>query len=166
MVNILNKTTVFTEKADTVDHSDMMCRQVCGSDLRLAPAPPRHRLEVEVRAEYEDLWVPVWVGCYWTGPLFPNLTKRRRDWWCRNMKSRPACCTASTLRCSPCFMTLLGPLGCWGGGGGGGGGEPWSWPCGRSAVPYTARVRLVYQPRSTRPSVFTCTHTDASWIHV
>lgn len=57
---------------------------------------------------------------------------------------------------SPCLRILLSPLGCWGGGGGGGGGESWSCPCGRSAVPYTATVRVVYQPRNTRPSVFTC----------
>lgn len=57
---------------------------------------------------------------------------------------------------APCLVVLLGPPGCWGGGGGGGGDEPWSCPCDRSAVPYTATVRLVYQPRSTKPSVFTC----------
>lgn len=64
--------------------------------------------------------------------------------------------TVSPGRHPPCLVVLLGPPGCWGGGGGGGGDEPWSCPCERSAVPYMATVRLVYQPRSTRPSVFTC----------
>lgn len=64
--------------------------------------------------------------------------------------------TVSAGRHPPCLVVLLGPPGCWGGGGGGGGDEPWSCPCERSAVPYIATVRLVYQPRSTRPSVFTC----------
>lgn len=56
----------------------------------------------------------------------------------------------------PGLVILFGPLGCCGGGGGGGGGESWPCPCERSAVPYTATVRQVYQPRSTRPSVLTC----------
>ena len=58
---------------------------------------------------------------------------------------------------SPCLLPRF-CVGCCGGGGGGGGGEC---ECERSAVPYTATVRHVYQPRKTRPSVFTYTHTHA-----
>lgn len=149
------------------------------SDPSLGLALHHHHPGVEAQVEYEALWVLVWVGCHCTGHLFPTLGEktgqelidditsksgkirdnvfmecfsfRKRVWtWERQV--------VSAQWCPPCLMTLLGPLGCWGGGGGGGGGEPWSCPCERSAVPYTATVRLVYQPRSTRPSVFTCTH--------
>lgn len=61
------------------------------------------------------------------------------------------------LKFSPCFGFLF-TLGCgWGGGGGGGGGggESLSWLMTLSTDPYIASVRQLYQPLSTKPSVFT-----------
>lgn len=133
------------------------------SDLSLESALRHHRQGVEVPVECAALWVQVWVGCRCTGHLFPTLKKTKKNRKTNSTDGRASTWVwtwewraVSALRCPPCLTILLGPLGCWGGGGGGGGGDPWSCPCERSAVPYTATVRVVYQPRSTKPSVFTC----------
>lgn len=126
--------------------------------------------------ECEALWVLVWEGCRCTGHLFPilkmknsevdlgynkQIRKNDTEIFSLNMLVEVAV-KVSALRWPPCLMILFGPPGCCGGGGGGGGGESWLCPCERSAVPYTATVRLVYQPRSTRPSVLICTHKQTN----
>lgn len=57
----------------------------------------------------------------------------------------------------PCFGFLFKPGCCWGGGGGGGGGggDSLSWLITLSTEPYIAKVRQLYHPLRTKPSVLT-----------